>query len=194
MDLLEHFLERHENIHTMNAQRLVQGLTDEQVRSRPRADVNSIAWLVWHMARCEDVGMNRLVTDGRQVLDAVQWPEKMNVPWRHQGTGMTDEEVSDMSRRVDIPALRAYWAAVGQTTREVIPSLRMEDLDEVIDPDHLRRVMVDEGVLGSNAGWVEEFYVGKKKGWFLFHLGLTHNYQHVGEALVIRGMLGLRSR
>jgi len=35
--------------------------------------VNPIAWLLWHAARVEDVGVNRFITDGRQVLDTGAW-------------------------------------------------------------------------------------------------------------------------
>jgi hypothetical protein len=35
---------------------------DAQWRARPHG-LNSIAWLVWHVARCEDGGLNRLVID-----------------------------------------------------------------------------------------------------------------------------------
>ena len=194
MDTLEFFLMRHENLHGRMADRLVEGLTDEQMRMRPRDDVNSVAWLMWHMARCEDVGVNRFVVDRPQVLDEEAWAPRLGVSLRQYGTGMTDDEVGDFSATVDLGALRAYWAAVGRRTTAVVKSLRPEDLDEVVDPAHLRRVLFDEQVLGPKAGWVEEFYTGKSRAWFLAHLGLTHNYTHTGEGFLVRGLLGFRKR
>jgi hypothetical protein len=41
---------------------------------------------------------------------------------------------------------------------------------------------------------MEPAYQGKAKGWFLGHLGLTHNYEHSAEACVISGLLGFRRR
>ena len=38
-------------------------LSDEQMRHRPQPMVNSLAWLIWHMARVEDAGINRLVAN-----------------------------------------------------------------------------------------------------------------------------------
>ncbi len=194
MDALQFFLTRHENLHGRHADRLAEGLTDEQIRMRPRGDVNSIAWLIWHMARCEDVGMNRFVVDRSQVLDEEGWLPRLGVSLRQYGTGMTDDEVGDFSIRVDVGALRAYWAAVGRRTTEVVGSLHPDALDEVVDQSHLRRVLIDEQVLGPNAGWVEEFYTAKTRAWFLGHLGLTHNYSHCGEAFLVRGLLGFRRR
>jgi hypothetical protein len=56
-------------IHTTLTDALLQDLDAAQLRRCPAPGVNAIAWLLWHMARCEDVGVNRLVSDGRQVLD-----------------------------------------------------------------------------------------------------------------------------
>ena len=32
----------------------VEGLSDEQLATRPARDANSIAWLVWHLTRVQD--------------------------------------------------------------------------------------------------------------------------------------------
>jgi len=119
---------------------------------------------------------------------------RLNVPLRHCGTAMTDEEVSDLSTHIDVAALRAYWTAVGRGTSEVVRTLRPEALDEVIEPAYVHQVLFDEGVAGPNAGFIEPLYQGHNKAWFLAHLGLTHNFEHMAEALVIRGLLGSRRR
>ena len=33
-------------------------LSAEHMRTRPQPMVNSVAWLIWHMARVEDAGIN----------------------------------------------------------------------------------------------------------------------------------------
>ena len=55
-------------------------LSDEQMRARPQPMVNSLAWLIWHMARVEDAGINRLVANRSQVLDEGNWCEQMEIP------------------------------------------------------------------------------------------------------------------
>jgi len=47
--------------------RVFGGLTDDQMRRRPASGLNSLVWLLWHMARTEDVAVNLVVSDGRQV-------------------------------------------------------------------------------------------------------------------------------
>ena len=67
---------------------------------------NSVAWLVLHMARIEDVTFNLLVMERPQVFEA--WFEQLGTDRRAVGTGMSDEEVLELSRTIHLPALRAY--------------------------------------------------------------------------------------
>ncbi len=108
-------------------------LSDEQIRLRPHAGSNSIAWLLWHMARCEDVAVNLIVAERLQVVDETDWPRRLNVARRDIGTGMTDDEVNALSANVDIAALRAYRAQVGRRTQEGIRSLPLEELQTPMD-------------------------------------------------------------
>ena len=87
MDALEFFLIRYRSLHGENDSRLLSGLTDAQVRSTPYPDVNSLAWYLWHMTRCEDIGMNRLVVDRSQILFEEGWPSRLNVSLKDIGTG-----------------------------------------------------------------------------------------------------------
>jgi hypothetical protein len=196
VDALQFFLLRHEALRsptaTQSMTHLLSNLSEAQLRHRPRPDLNSIAWIVWHMARAEDFGAQRLVGHRSLIFDQEEWMARLNVPLRHCGTAMTDEEVSDLSARIDLAALRDYWAAVGRGTLAVVHTLHPDELDEVVDPGFLHQVIVDEGVFGPNTDFIEPFYRGHNKGWFLAHLGLTHNYEHAAEALVIRGLLGFR--
>lgn len=105
--------------------------------------VNSVAGLIWHMARCEDVGMSLFVAAEPQTLDG-EWLKRLNVWLRDIGTGMDDDEVSEFSMRVDIDALSAYHAAVGKRTEKIVEALTPEDLDEVADPSEIRKAISDE--------------------------------------------------
>ncbi len=191
MDALRFFLLRYEILHGERQVDLLEGLGEAQIRRTPHPGVNSIVWLLWHTTRCEDVGVNRLVADRPQVLDDEGWASRLGVPLRHIGTGMADEEVAELSASVDIHALLAYRAAVGRRTLQVVSALRPEDLDSKLDRVGLRPV-VAEGPLGEHAQWVEDYWDGKTRGWFLAQLGLTHNHAHFGEAFVVRGLMGLR--
>ena len=169
--------------------RLLRGLTDEQLRLRPSGG-NSIAWLLWHMARTEDVAMTLLTPGQAQVLDQAGWLERLNVSTRDIGTGMTDAEVGEFSEQVNTAALRAYRAAVGRRTQELTRRLRPEELDEEIDPAHVQ-ALLERGVLRENARYLAEFWQSLSKGALLATPGLAHNFWHLAEGWHTRGRLGL---
>jgi DinB superfamily len=192
MDALQFFLPFHEAMHTQIVDRFSQ-LTDAQMRFRPHPQLNSIAWLLWHMARSEDMAVNRLIANRPDVLHGEGWVPRLHLPRRDMGTGMTDEEVAEFSAGVDIAALRGYSDAVGRRTQEVVRGLRAEELDDVPDPAHIHRVLEEEEVMGPNAAWLEALYVGKNKGWLLLQIALSHPRGHLGQATLVRKIQGLGS-
>jgi hypothetical protein len=68
--------------------RLCAGLTESELRLCPEGYHNSIAWLLWHMARCEDVMVNTVLRNVPEVLDD-GWLNRLGVSTRHIGTGDT---------------------------------------------------------------------------------------------------------
>ena len=195
MDGLQFFRLHHRSYRPSTEKFLLKGLTDQQFRARPPAANVSIAWTIWHSARSEDFLVNALAADRPQVLDTEGWVARLGIPLRRLGTGMSDEETGDLSARVDLKALRAYWLAVGCRTAEVIDDLRPEDLDEAPGAEYVRAALLAADATGGNIELLEtlllRFYADKPRGWFLSH-ALTHLYWHFGEMSVLRGLLGLR--
>lgn len=194
MDGLDFFLLRYEQLHRQVVSELLEGLDERAVRGRPHPGVNTIAWLVWHMARIEDVGVNRFVVDRRQVLDDEGWVDRLAVGRRDVGTGMDDAEVDDLSARIDLAALRGYWEAVTRRTLAVVPALRGEDLRAPVPAERVRRVAVEEGAVAPKAGWLADFWAGdRSRAWILAQTPLLHVGGHYYEARVARGLWGHRS-
>jgi hypothetical protein len=189
MNAQELFLLRYRFSHPGMSRRMVADLTDDQVRTPPCPGVNTLAWLAWHVARAEDIGINRFVTDGEQVFDAGDWGTRLGVAQRDLGTGMTPAEVLDLGARIDLPALHAYWDAVEERTIATVQGLRAEALDEVLDVGSVHRIFAHDGLDTPDALWVRDYMEGQSRGFFLVHLGLTHAFVHYGEAQAIRGLL-----
>jgi hypothetical protein len=193
MDAVDFFLLRYEVIHRSLLDDLLKGLTETQIRGRPHAGVNTIAWLIWHAARVEDVGVNRFIVDGTQVLDD-GWFGRLGVDRRDVGTGMSDAEVDGLSACVDLAALRGYWEALTRRTLDVVATLRGRDLGEVVPADRVKRVCADEGAVAPGAGWLTEFWANRRtRGWLLAQTPLLHVYGHYFEARVAAGLWGARS-
>lgn len=193
MDAIDFFLLRYETLHRTLLDDLLKGLTEAQVRRRPHSGVNTIAWLIWHAARVEDVGVNRFIVDGAQVLDD-GWLARLGIARRDVGTGMTDAEVDALSAGVDLTALRGYWDALTRRTLDVVAKLRGHELDAVVPADRVRRVCADEGAVAPGAEWLTEFWAnGRTRGWLLAQTPLLHVYGHYFEARVAAGLWGARS-
>jgi hypothetical protein len=172
--------------------RVFGGLTDEQMRKRPGRGLNSLIWLLWHMARTEDVAVNLVVSNGGQVLDD-DWVRRMNVPWRTIGTGMADGEVAELTQRADVAAVRAYRTAVGQRTRDVVRGLPPEAWDDVLGfTDTVRAAAA--GAFAPNTPWVDEVgykpWQGHSRAAQLAVSAIGHNAMHLGEAVTIRSLAG----
>jgi hypothetical protein len=171
------------------ADRLILGLTDEQMRLRPVAGLNSIAWLIWHIARVEDVAINALVAGAPQVLERGGWSARLGLPSATLGTGMDDAEVEQVSRQVSIAALLDYRMAVGRRTREVIAQVQEADLDQPVDPARIAG-LVPQGSITAPAAWLVDAWQGQPLRFFIAMPATAHSYLHLGEAWCIRTLLG----
>ncbi len=191
MDALDFFRIRYHEFHRPMWGELTKGLSEDQIRGRPHPKANTIAWLIWHTARVEDVGVNRFVVDGRQVMDAGGWLERMKIARRDVGTGMTDAEVDELSATIDLDALPGYWESIIERTLEVVDTLGGEDLEAIVPAERVRRVAGEEGGVGADAEWLTEFWAkGRTRGWILAQTPLLHAYGHYFEARAVKGLWG----
>jgi hypothetical protein len=144
--------------------RLCEGLSDAQLRHCPEGRHNSIAWLLWHMARCEDVMVNTILRGVTEVLDE-GWLPRLCVSTRHIGTDDTMADVETFSQEVDVQALRAYRLAVAQSTHTWFATVEWSSLQPILKREAAERA-VQRGALRPEAMWV---------------------FEELGEAFVTRG-------
>ena len=198
MDALQLFLIEHARAHSKSVapdagpvwleDAVFTGLTDDQCRRPPPGGGNYLAWLLWHIARIEDLATNVVVAAGGQVLDEGGWHQRLNVDHLGVGTGMTTADAADLATQIDIPALRAYRAAVGRRTQGLVADLVPEQLALPITAIDVERA-VAVGSLGAQAEWFKSFWVGRSKAWYLSWTAVGHSYLHLGEAMAVKGRL-----
>ena len=200
MELTEFFFKLHATTHagevyptrTPGIERWLGGLSEEQLRLRPGKGLNSIVWLLWHMARVEDAAVNSVVHAGRQVLDDA-WARRMNYDRRDIGTGMTDDEVTDFSSRVDVGAVQAYRSAVGTRTREVVRDLPHALWDDIVGANDLTRAAGDGAFrvdLSAVIAIGKHPWQGHTRADQLGSSAIRHNMGHIGEAVTLRSLGG----
>jgi hypothetical protein len=199
MDARDLFLHQHALTHAAAvggnkmsaAERTFSGLTDEQMRVRPREDLNSLAWLLWHIARGEDIFLNPVLTGRPQVLDEA-WRKRLGVHRPDLGTGMTSAEVSELTRQIDIGALREYRDAVGRRTREVVGGFKAQDWEGQTTPEAVQRA-AGEGAFGVRTEMMVKAFTGRPRVMILSGVCLFHAAGHMGEAGTVRTAGGFGS-
>jgi hypothetical protein len=191
MDAAAFFLLRYEPLHGMMTDRLLADLTEAEIRARPQGQ-NSIAWLLWHVARGEDIGVNAFAYDRPQVFDDGGWAKRIGSGRRDLGTSMTSAEVDTFCASVDVGAIVDYWRAVGEHTLDTLRRDGSSGWETPVDPARMSRIIRQDGDYGPrvDAKRVETFYAGMTRGWAMGHLALTHTFMHMGEAGAVKGMLG----
>ena len=78
---------------------------------------NSVAWLLWHIARGEDWAIQTILQGREQLLTREGWGERMGVTYPGFGGGMSREEMIALSEQIDLEALRGYYTAVAAATQ-----------------------------------------------------------------------------
>lgn len=160
-------------------------MPEEQVRRIPRNCDHSVAWLIWHIARCEDITMNLLVAGSPQILHRDNWLEQIKITVYDTGNAMDEKGVADLSNAIDIEALRAYRLAVGRRTREIVKQLQPEELKQKVEPSRLQQVR-DEGAVVEAASGIVDYWGKRNTAGLLLMPATRHNLVHLNEALQLK--------
>ncbi|WP_134740503.1 DUF664 domain-containing protein [Nocardioides sp. 503] len=145
----------------------VDGLTEDQLATRPGEDANPIAWLVWHLARVQDDHV-AAVAGLEQVYTAQGYAARFDLPFEVSaiGYGQSSEEVGRV--RADAALLTDYLRAVHAQTTGYLAGLEADDLDRVVDED-----------------WDPPVTLGVRLASVA-----NDDLQHAGQAAYVRGLLG----
>lgn len=145
--------------------RAVKDLSPEQLQHRVDPEANTIAWLVWHLARIQDDHIAH-VAGLEQVWTSGGWKDRFRLPFDDSATGFghASEEVGQVRATADL--LSGYYEAVHDQSIRYLGSLSDEDLDRVVD-----------------TRWDPPVTLGGR----LVSV-LSDNLQHAGQALFIRGI------
>jgi hypothetical protein len=111
---------------------LTDGLTDEIAVFRPTSTANSIAWLLWHSARVQDLQLCD-IAGIEQVWTRDGWDDRfgLDLAGSDHGYGHGPEDVGKVRASADL--LAGYYHAVHKVTLEYIASVTAEDLGRVVD-------------------------------------------------------------
>ncbi len=144
---------------------VLAGATPELLAYRPDPEANSVAWLVWHLARVQDDHVAD-VAGTAQRWASNGWAERFALPLdpADTGYGHTPADVGVVRPEADL--LRGYVDDVHAATTEFVATLTGQDLDRIVDP-----------------AWDPPVTLGVR----LVSV-VADDLQHVGQAAYVRGL------
>jgi hypothetical protein len=185
------FLIQHAMVHSRPVSRmdvwsfedeLWQGLTEKDFHTIPPKGEHSIAWILFHMARIEDITMNMLVAGSPQLYTKENWGKKLKSTIHHSANRMSDASVVDLSASLDLKALREYRLSVGRRTRAIVKKLKkMEELTSKVDPARIKQVQAEGAVIPEALGIVD-YWGSRTIAGLLLMPPTRHNFTHLNEA------------
>ena len=183
------FLSQHAAVHTAEISgrtnwslhdEVLLNLTDDQITRVPRSGQNSIAWLLWHITRIEDMTINTLTLDLPQVWTSA-WADDLGFALPDCGASMDETDVAKFSAQISPSALLSYRAAVGSRTRETVQTLTADQAREIVLTSTVQKLL-DEGSINPRANWLFDYYTNRTRGFFLTRTATSHNFIHLNEA------------
>ncbi|WP_285240828.1 DinB family protein [Pseudarthrobacter sp. MEB009] len=110
----------------------LKGLDSDKLTHRSGGTGNSIAWLLWHLARVEDAQVADAAGQ-EQVWTAQDFAGSfgLELPTADTGYQHSTEEVDAVQASAE--QLLAYYTAVHQQTVDYVGGLTDEDLDRIVD-------------------------------------------------------------
>ena len=154
-------------------EKVLEGLTVDDLNQRPTPDCNSIGWLAWHLTRQQDAQIASLAGE-EQLWIGSKWYAEFNRPADPGdiGFGHTPQQVSAF-QSPDTKTLLDYHRAVLERTKHYILTLSKTDLDgELNEPRfqplptvgvRLISIMNDAVIHAGQAAYVRGLRQGK--GW-----------------------------
>jgi uncharacterized damage-inducible protein DinB len=141
------------------------GIDDEALALQPAGNGNSIAWLIWHLTRIEDVQVSS-PAGVEDVWTSQGFAGRFNLPLPHDDTGYGHSRRQVALVRARGELLLDYHDAVHQQTVEFLKTLKDEDLDRVIDTSWSPPVTLGVRLVSTIADCL----------------------QHVGQSAYVRGL------
>lgn len=145
----------------------VEGMSEDQLTRRLDAEANTIAWLVWHLARVEDHSM-AAAFGAEQVWLSDGWSVRFALPFGPDDIGYGHDPAQVAAVRGASPELLiGYYRAVSARTAEHLRFLTADDLDRVVDRSYDPPVTLGVRLVSV----------------------LEDVAQHVGQAAFLRGLV-----
>lgn len=163
---------------------LWEGLDEDTFRTSRNEKGRTIAYGIWHSSRIEDITMNLLVAGEKQIFNSGSWQERINSKIIDTGNAMSENQIVEFSKAIDIQELKNYRIAVGRRTRDIIRNLSSGDMKRKFDKYRLQRILDEGAVLNVEASnWLISFWGRKNVSGIILMPVTRHHVVHINESI-----------
>jgi hypothetical protein len=160
---------------------ILTDLSLDEYEIMPTEKDETIAWALWHLARIEDLTMNFLVAEGEQIFNP-EWKKRLNAPIDDTGNALTDDEIMNLSKALDINALIAYRNAVGKRTREIVNGLSVAEMNRKVPTPGIEKIRQVGGVTKqAESLWLLDYWSKKDVAGILLMPPTRHAILHLND-------------
>lgn len=162
---------------------LIQDLTVEEYAVMPTKNDETIAWVLWHIARIEDITMNILVAKQKQIFNE-DWQTLLHCPITDTGNALNDDEIIELSHSINIQELLNYRNEVAKQTRKIVSLLTYEDMIRKVDITDIHKIKQINGVTDQeNSIWLLDFWSKKDVAGLLLMPPTRHVMLHLNNCI-----------
>ncbi|WP_373076478.1 DinB family protein [Fusobacterium varium] len=188
------YLSMHRNLHFSDSDNTLMDqlwkiLDTKDFSIMPTAKDVTIAWNIWHITRIEDLTVNILVNNSEQIYNK-EWQKKMNVSVNDTGNAMTDDEIMDLSKSINIEALKEYRKAVGIQTQSIFSKLKFEDMKRKAESKGIEKILNEGGVTDHpDSIWLLDFWGKKNVAGIILMPGTRHQIGHINDCYNLKSSI-----
>lgn len=173
---------------------LLQDLESQEFGIMPTSKDETIAWVIWHIARIEDLTMNFLVAKRQQVFNEL-WQNEINVKITDTANALNDDGIMDLSKNINCKKLLEYRNEVGKRTREIVKSLKTEDMKRKVAAEDLQKIYKAGGVtFQEESYWLLDFWGKKDIGGILLMPPTRHEMLHLNDCVKWKQQIRTRKK
>ncbi len=166
MEAKDFMIDALDRIHSL-LQRTLRDLTPAELHRQPSSDTNSIAWLVWHLTRVQDISLSGIMEE-EQLWTSQGWHAafEMDADPDQDGFGDTPEQVAAF-RAPSAQTLLDYHESVSSRSKSYVSGLAPEAFDRELNQPQFQPLPT----VGVRMVSV-----------------ISDNLQHAGQAAYLRGL------
>jgi len=196
------FLEIHASLHLSEisneikneADKLIEDLGNNEYAIMPTSKDETIAWVLWHIARIEDLTMGILVAGEEQLFNE-EWKEKLCAPITDTGNALSDDEIMDLSKTLNIGELLRYRNEVGKRTRRIVKNLTADNMKQKVSQIRLKKILLEGGVTKQEDSiWLLDFWGKKDIAGILLMPPTRHVMLHLNDCCKWKSLLRTKTK